>query len=274
MFAKLVPLLIFFVVLAVACSFRHVRSGTAIVVFRLEEPHHWRGPGLRWVIPGFERSEVCSIEPEAWHCDVRCYGLDRTEMSVRVTVHYDVTDPIKFHLMSHLIEQRIADAVSRATTTVVAAQPVCLVIAHPGLAADEIAQSVGHELRPVGIRLLDLQLRPPRLTPAISAALTAEIEARLRRGARLIEAETAAAVRVFEMRVDIAEFREMLRMSGAMTEQAFRVYEARSQRVAAERGNIVVLVPAPALPTPPHSPLIHAPNVTSMGAWRGKDGTA
>lgn len=273
MSAYLVLLLIFVAVL-VGCSLRYVRSGTAIVVFRLEAPHHWRGPGLRWVIPGFERSEVCSIEPEAWHCDIRCYSLDRTEMSVRVTVQYDVTEPIEFHLMSHLIEHRIADAVSRATTTVVAAQPVCLVIAHPGLIADAIEQRVGHELRSVGIRLLDLQLRPPRLTVAISDALTAEIEATLRRGARLIEAETAAAARVFEIQVDIAEFREMLLMSGAMTEQAFRVYEARSQRVAAERGNIVVLLPAPALPTPPHSPLIHAPNVTSMGAWRGKDGTA
>ena len=274
MSAKLVPLLICVAVVTIWCSFRYVRSGTAIVVFRLEEPHHWRGPGLRWVIPVRERSEACSIEPEAWQCDVRCYGADRTEMSVRVTLQYDVTDPIKFHLMSHLIEHRIADAVSRATTTVVAAQPVRLVIAHPGLIADEIGQRVSYDLRPVGIRLLDLQLRPPRLTLAISDALTAEIEATLRRGARLIEAETAAAARMFEMQVDIAEFREMLLMSGAMTEQAFRVYESRSQRVAAERGNTVVVVPAPSLPPAPQSPLIHAPNVTSMGAWRGKDGSA
>ncbi len=274
MFAQLVLLLMFVAVLAIACSFRHVRSGTAIVVFRLEEPHHWSGPGLRWVIPMLERSEVCSVEPEAWQCDVRAYGADRTEMSVRVTLQYDVTDPIEFHLMSHLIEHRIADVVSRATTTVVATQPVWRVIACPGLIADAIEQRVGHELQSIGIRLLDLQLRPPRLTLAISDALSAEIEATMRRAARLIEAETAATARLYEVRVDIAEFEEMLVMSGAMTEQAFRVYEARSQRLAAERGNVVVLLPAPVLPPPPQSPLIHAPNVTSMGSWRGKDGSA
>ncbi|MGD9705882.1 MAG: SPFH domain-containing protein [Acidimicrobiia bacterium] len=259
-------------VLLLGASLRYVRSGTAIVVYRLEERHRWRGPGLRWVIPGLERSVPCSIEPEAWWGDVRCYAADRTEMSVRVSLQYEVIDAVRFDGVVHLIDHRIADVVSLETAALIAQLPVQLVIGQPGSISSEIEHRVGQALLPVGVRLLSLQTRAPRVSASMSDALGSEIEATYRRPAQLIAAETAVYSRLLEMQAELSEFSEMLGIASEMSEQALRLYESRTQRVAAARGNVVTVVGAPALPPPAEPARIHAPNVTSMGAWRGKDG--
>ena len=179
--------------LLLALSARRVPEGTRATVERFGRYRRTLRPGLRWLVPGAERIGR-RLDLRERHLDLPPRAIltrDRVRLSVDAVCFYQVVDAARAAYEVDDPERALAALLDACLRTLVGARDLeTLLSDRPGLnaallaAADDAAATWGLQLTRTEVR----DLRPQE---ALLDAVQEEFEARLRRRARILEAEGA-----------------------------------------------------------------------------------
>jgi regulator of protease activity HflC (stomatin/prohibitin superfamily) len=178
------------VLVLAASSVRIVREYERIVVFRLGRLRGPRGPGLVWIVPGFERTRLVSLQIDT--ADIAPQDIitkDNVTVHIEAAVFYRVVDPVKSVVEIRDYKAAILRIAQTTLRAALSQHELDDLLANQEVVNEQLKIRIDAATEPWGVQVVGVETKDVDLPDTMQRAMARQAEAERERRAKVIAAE-------------------------------------------------------------------------------------